>query len=149
MNVEAVIRELADTEAIRDLARRYAHYVWNKDAAAAVSLFADDGVMDLGDRPAIKGRATLLESYQSLITDPSMHPFVHNHVFEVDGDRATGMCYLDLRVTLADGTKMIGFGYYNDVYVRVGPQWKFRFRKLTLCDYVPFPQPPAAAQSGS
>lgn len=107
--------------------------------AGAVSLFADDGEMDLGDRPPFKGKAALLESYQGLITGPSMHPFVHNHVIELDGDRATGMCYLDLRATLADGTKMIGSGYYHDVYVRVGADWKFHFRKLTLCDYLPFP----------
>ena len=28
---EAKLRELADLEAIRDLARRYAHCVWQKD----------------------------------------------------------------------------------------------------------------------
>ena len=50
------VRELADLEAIRALVHRYAHCVWQKDAAAAVDLFAEDGEMETGDRPAIRGR---------------------------------------------------------------------------------------------
>jgi hypothetical protein len=50
------VRELADLEAIRALAHRYAHCVWQEDAAAAVDLFAEDGEMDTGDRPVIRGR---------------------------------------------------------------------------------------------
>jgi ketosteroid isomerase-like protein len=139
IDVEATVRALADKEAIRDLARRYAHCVWNKDVAGAVGLFADDGEMDTGERPPIKGKAALLEAYQNMITGPSMHPYVHQHVIDLDGDRATGVCYLDLRATLLDGTKMTGFGYYHDVYIRVGGEWQFRVRKLVLREYVPVP----------
>jgi hypothetical protein len=32
---------------------------------------------------------------------------------------------------------MIGSGYYDDRYVRVDGQWKFRSRKLTMCHFVP------------
>ena len=42
MNVEATVRALADVEAIRDLGRRYAHCVWQRDATGAALLFADD-----------------------------------------------------------------------------------------------------------
>ena len=35
---------------------------------------------------------------------------------------------------------MIGSGYYDDEYVRVGEQWKFRSRKLTLSYFVPLSQ---------
>ena len=38
-DTDELVRELADLEAIRDLARRYAHFVWQKDAAGAASLF--------------------------------------------------------------------------------------------------------------
>ena len=115
---EATLRALADREAIRDLASRYAHCVWRKDVDGAVGLFTDDGEMDTGDRPAIKGRAALLEEYRRMITGPQFHPFVHNHLIELHGDTATGICYLDLRATM-DGTSMIGSGYYDDRYVRV------------------------------
>ena len=50
------VRDLADLEAIRALVHRYAHCVWQEDAAAAVDLFTEDGEMDTRDRPMIRGR---------------------------------------------------------------------------------------------
>jgi ketosteroid isomerase-like protein len=132
-------RALADRETIRDLASRYAHCVWQKDVEGVVRLFADDGEMDTGDRPVIKGCAALRDEYQRMITGPQFHPFVHNHLIELDGDTATGICYLDLRATM-EGTSMIGSGYYDDRYIRVGDEWKFQSRKLTLCYFVPLRQ---------
>jgi len=133
------LQALLDREAIRDLASRYADCVWRKDVDGAVSLFADDGEMDTGDRPAIHGRAALRAEYARMITGPQFHPFVHNHLIELHGDTATGICYLDLRATM-DATSMIGSGYYADCYVRVDGQWHFQSRKLTLCYFVPLRQ---------
>jgi ketosteroid isomerase-like protein len=134
--LEALVRELSDREAIRELAHRYAHCVWQKEIAAAVDLFADDGEMDTGDRPVIRGRKALLESYRQMLGAADFHPFVHNHLISVRGDEATGTCYLDLRATI-DGESMIGSGYYQDEYVRVEGKWKFRRRELTMCHLVP------------
>jgi ketosteroid isomerase-like protein len=134
--IEATVRELADKEAIRDLARRYAHCIWRKDVEGAVSLFADDGEMDTGDRPPARGKAALLEAYRTMITGPEFQPFVHNHVIELHGNTATGTCYLDLRATI-EGKSMIGSGYYGDRYVRHDGVWRFAARKLTLCYFVP------------
>ena len=36
-----------------------------------------------------------------------------------------------------EGRSLIGSGYYDDRYVRVDGEWKFRSRKLTLCYLVP------------
>lgn len=130
------VRELVDKDAIRDLARRYAHCVWRKDVEGAVALFADDGEMDVGDRPPMRGRAALLAEYAKMITGPELHPYVHNHIVELHGDTATGVCYLDLRGTV-DGRSMIGAGWYDDRYVRDGDGWRFRSRKLTMCYFVP------------
>jgi ketosteroid isomerase-like protein len=135
VNVEAEVRALIDTEAIRDLVRRYAHCVWQQDASGAVGLFIDDGEMDTGDRPAIRGRKALLESYEAMFATSEFHPMVHNHVIDVEGDRATGTCYLDLRAVV-DGKNMIGSGFYDDRYVRIGEVWKFQSRKLTMCYFV-------------
>jgi ketosteroid isomerase-like protein len=108
--LEAIVRELADAEAIRDLARRYAHFVWQKDIPAAIDLFTEDGEMDTGDRPPIRGKQALLETYQSMLGDAEFQPFVHNHVIDLSGESATGewkfrsrkltMCYL---VPLSEG----------------------------------------------
>lgn len=147
IDLEPTVRALADKEAIRDLARRYAHCVWTKDVPGTVNLFADDGEMDTGERPPIRGRAALLDAYQAMITGPSMFPYVHQHLIDLDGDRATGVCYLDLRATLPGGTRMTGFGYYDDVYVRAGGEWKFESRRLVLREYVPVPGSVARAMA--
>ena len=58
---EAKLRELLDKEAIRDLARRYAHCVWQKDVDGAIALFTDDAEMNTGGRLPIVGREALLK----------------------------------------------------------------------------------------
>lgn len=135
LTVEETVRRLADMEAIRDLARRYADCVWRRDVAGAVGLFAEDGVMEIDDGAAIVGRRALLEAYQGMLT-ADLQPFVHNHVIELDGDRAVGRCYLDLRAT-RDGVSMMGSGHYEDVYVRGADGWKFRSRKLSMRFFAP------------
>ena len=134
--VDATVAELADKEAIRDLACRYAHCVWQKDIDGAIELFAEDGQMDMGTLPPITGREALREAYRQTVGGGAFRPFVHNHLVELDGDRATGICYLDLRAE-ADGKSMIGAGFYRDDYVRTAGGWKFQSRKLTLDFFVP------------
>ncbi len=134
MGDEETIRRLADAEAIRDLARRYAHCVWQRDVEGAVELFCEDGVMDTGDRPALRGREEMREAYQQMFTQAELCPFVHNHVLRLAGDTATGTCYLDLRARL-EGKRMTGFGYYDDEYVRLDGEWRFRSRKLNMCEF--------------
>lgn len=133
--VEEIVRAIADKEAIRELACRYADCVWRRDVEGAVGLFADDGVMDPGTGAPIVGRAALLEAYSAMLTG-DLQPFVHNHVVELDGDRATGRCYLDLRAS-RDGVSMMGSGWYDDVYVRTATGWKFHSRKLHMRFFTP------------
>ena len=88
--IEAVVRKLSDLEAIRELTHRYAHCVWRKQISAAVDLFTEDGEMNTGDRPVIRGQKALLESYQQMLGAADFHPFVHNHLITLQGDNATG-----------------------------------------------------------
>jgi ketosteroid isomerase-like protein len=135
MSERDTVQRLADLEAIRDLPRRYAHAVWLRDAAAAASLFAEDGVMDTGD-DALEGRASILEIYTTTFAASEFRPFVHQHVIDLEGDRATGTCYMDVRANV-DGVAMFGFGYYEDRYIREADGWKFARRKLNLVRYSP------------
>jgi ketosteroid isomerase-like protein len=141
------LRELTDREAIRDLARRYAHYVWQKKIAAAVDLFSEDGEMDTGEAAPLRGRAALREAYQRMLGDARFQPFVHNHVIDLAGDEASGICYLDLRA-VQEGRSMIGSGYYEDRYRRVAGEWKFQSRKLQMDWLVPLDEGWVAAKGG-
>ena len=135
-NLEATVRRLADLEAIRDLPRRYAHCVWNGDGKSIVELFAEQGSMDIGDGRPIVGRENLKRDYGDMLTGIGLYPYVHNHVVELDGDQATGHCYLDLRATMGDQS-MIGSGWYDDSYVRENGAWKFASRVLHIRFLVP------------
>lgn len=135
-SVETIVRELADKEAIKDLATLYAHCVWQDDIETMIELFTPDGVMDPEIYPAIKGREALLENFKKMLDAGDFQPFVHNHVIKLDGDRASGVAYVDLRYT-AEGKSMIGSGFYTDEYVRIGDDWKFKSRRLTTRFLVP------------
>lgn len=134
---DAVVHALADTEAIRDLARRYAHYVWQNELEALANLFAEDGEMDPGTRPPIRGRHALLAGFREMLTVGDVFlPFVQQHIVELAGDTATGTCYIDLRAEV-QGQSMIGAGWYADRYVRMAEGWRFQSRKITLRFFVP------------
>jgi uncharacterized protein (TIGR02246 family) len=137
MNLNEQVQRLLDLEAIRDLPRRYAQCVWNKDAAAIAQLFAEDGVMDAGMGEPMRGRATIASTYAPIFASSDSQPFVHNHVIEIHGDTATGTVYLDVRVTIG-GKKMAGIGTISDAYVRAGDGWLFQSRKLTVPQMIPF-----------
>jgi ketosteroid isomerase-like protein len=141
MSDASALKRLVDLEAIRDLARGYAHAVWQRDAAAAAALFADDGVMDAGGRGAMVGPDAIREAYAEVFATQEFRPMIHNHVVEIDGDTASGTCYLDVRA-IVDGVPMIGHGFYRDEYKRVGNGWKFAKRTLELSAYEPAPNNP-------
>jgi hypothetical protein len=143
---DVMLRELADRETIRDLACLYAHYVWQRQADAAVELFTEGGEMDTGDGSILRGRAELLEAYRRMLGDGMFQPFVHNHVITLSGDEASGTCYLDLRATI-EGRSMIGSGWYEDQYLRVDGEWKFQSRRLQMSYLVPLDQGWASGES--
>jgi uncharacterized protein (TIGR02246 family) len=142
--VNADVRRLSDLEAIRDLARRYAHCIWQRDAAGAAELFTADGTMDTGDRPPLRGAEAIRAEYEALFAASELRPMIHNHVIDLNGDRAEGTCYLDLTARM-DSTEMTGRGFYRDRYDRTDGVWKFSSRVLTMTHFVPAPEPATKA----
>jgi uncharacterized protein (TIGR02246 family) len=136
MEKESEIQKLLDESAIRDLVRRYAHCVWQKDAAGAAGLFAEDGVMDTGDRPPLEGKAAILEEYTQTFDTSIFYPFIHNHVIDVTGQQARGTAYIELRGEV-EGVRMEGYGWYDDQYIQTAAGWKFCRRRLQLLHYGP------------
>jgi hypothetical protein len=135
--LEAMVAELADREAIRALPQRYCDCVWRGDAAGVVDLFAEDGsfiVTGGGRDRSVSGRAALLKTYGSDLSSIKPRPYIHNHVIELKGGgRASGRCYVEVR-DAAKNMDLLGTGYYNDEYVKVGDEWKFQSRSINLID---------------
>jgi hypothetical protein len=138
------VQELLDREAIRDLPKRYCHCVWTGDLDGIVKLFSEDGsiIMQSSKGPqATTGHEKLRKAFQRVVDDLGPRPYIHNHVITLkDASHATGTCYVELRDSKND-MRWLGTGFYNDEYVKVGNEWKFKTRDVTL---VRMERPPAS-----
>lgn len=141
--LEQKIQEIADREEIRDLTSTYAHRVAHGGANA--DLFTDDGAYiqrRLQDTTVkeIRGRAEIDAHY---VERPggagAAMPMIHNHLIEIDGDEATAICSIELRVS-DNGTSMIASGYYQDRLRRERGRWLFVERSVTFFHWVPMQQ---------
>jgi len=138
MGKKKLIRELQDKDAIRELTARYCWAVARSDLEAIVSLFCEDGSFVMNDR-AFDGREGIRQGYGAGMPDPSPKPFIHNHVIELDGDRAKGRCAVEIRA-VQDGEAYTAAGHYEDEYRRVDGEWKFARRRFEVYHWVPLRQ---------
>lgn len=131
-NIEQIVLELADRDAIRDLPIKYCDCVWRNDVTGIVDLFADDGAFITKGRKRehrAEGRSALLKLYGGLTAgDMTPRPYIHNHVVDLKGSgQAVGRCYVELRDAKKD-FHWAGSGFYEDEYVKLGDGWKFKSR---------------------
>ncbi len=140
--VEDAVAALADRAAIVELTGDYCRAVAADDLDRLVDLFTDDGVLETAfppgsgqDHAVTRGRAALRETYQGT-AGMGLLPCVHNHIVELDGDRARGFCSVALRLVQA-GEPYVGAGHYEDEYRKEGARWRFARRRLVLRHWVP------------
>jgi hypothetical protein len=138
-STETLLQEVIDREAIRTLPVRYCHCVWQKDLDGYVDLFTEDGAVSTNDPslPRAQGRAALRTMISEGLDTMKPRPFIHNHVIELRGpEKATGTCYIEVRLFRA-GKKWALSGWYNDEYAKVGGEWKFKSRQITIDSSAP------------
>ena len=130
---DELVRELADREALRDLAIRYMDLLWRNDLDGLVSLFTEDGsfvATDSENEVVARGHAELKKMFQKAVSTVQPRHYIHTHVVELrGGNRATGRCYVELRSAKV-GMQWIGAGCYEDDYTRVGEEWKLASRRF-------------------
>jgi hypothetical protein len=128
------VRELADREAIRDLALRYADYLCRGEVEGLVNLFTKDGtfVAKSHEREIVsRGRVELKKTLKHAMRDVHPRHFIHTHLFEFrGGNNAAGRCYVELRTEKFDVIHWIGSGCYEDEYVKIAEEWKFASRRF-------------------
>ena len=146
MNLEDLERRLLvleDIEAIKKLKARYcAHCDNNYDADGIASLFTEDTVWDGGKFGRYEGREAIRTFFRGA---PRIFPFaihqVMNPIIEVEGEQAKGQWYLFQPATLAEGNQAVWLAArYEEEYVKVGSEWKFKRLKVFPSFLTPYDQ---------
>ncbi|MDP6563334.1 MAG: nuclear transport factor 2 family protein [Alphaproteobacteria bacterium] len=136
--LEARVGELADIEAIRRLRNRYHECINDGLYDEIPLLFAEDGELDFSYIGKATGRAVLTKFFAATPKVlPFIKQFIHNHIVTVDGDRATGVSYMEAR-TINEGRAFNVSGRYDDICVREADGWKFKSMIFDAYYTVPF-----------
>lgn len=136
-DVERELRRLKDIEAIVRLRSLYCYYADLRDGDKWSSLFTEDGVFETDVFGIHRGRETI-RALQHL---PFAVHYVANPIIDIDGDRATGKWLLFEPCSFPVGKRkqpVWGMAKYEDVYERVGGEWKFKHVKLISHTWAPY-----------
>ena len=134
---EKRLKVLEDTEAIKQLHRRYVYALASQQWDDMLDCFADDAGADIWTHGLRRGKKEIAELFKSF--DGKILP-THGHlvaqpVITVDGDKAEG--YWLLYIFLPDPQSTWIQSRYDCEYVRVDGAWKFSSLKYTR----PWPAP--------
>lgn len=131
-----------DVEALQRLTHEYCRTLDLGLIDELVELWTADAVWDASEfgMAAVEGAEAIRGFYEGLVASTA-HRFhaALNHLFDIDGDTATGTVYVHAFVADADGARNESLGYYEDAYVRAADGWKFQRRTV----HTLLPPPPA------
>jgi uncharacterized protein (TIGR02246 family) len=122
----------SDESALVHLSLDYADAVRCADAGAWGELWADDAVWVLGPGRRMEGREAIVATWRgSLAKYARVVQLYLSHTFAVDGVTASGRLQLMELVEVADGSRRVLAGHYDDTYTKAGGRWRFASRALT------------------
>lgn len=145
-SIEQRLQVLEDKDEIRELTARYCYAVVAQDGRALLDMFTADGEFHMGEHSWC-GQAELSKLYVDQVGSIGPKPFIQNHVIQVDGDRATGNCAVEIRV-VEKGESVTACGHYDDQYQRVNGRWKFAKRVFHLYHWAKLAEGWAGASAG-
>ncbi|HZP44847.1 MAG TPA: nuclear transport factor 2 family protein [Candidatus Binataceae bacterium] len=144
--LEAKVQELTDREAIRNLRYRYHEYVNEGRFKDIPELFTADADLDFAHLGQAHGREAIAKFYGA-IAGPGpregnrpritfVKQFIHNHTIELHGEHGHGVSYLEAK-PIYGGEAFLVAARFNDDYVKVNGEWKFK--KMALLPYFMVP----------
>jgi len=135
--LEAKVQTLGDQEAIRTLRHRYHECINEGKFSDIPTLFTEDGELDFGYLGKARGKAELVTFFAGVPRLLSfVKQFIHNHVIHVQGERGTGLSYLEAK-SVSKGESYLVAARYDDEYLKQNGQWKFT--KMNLTPYFTVP----------
>jgi uncharacterized protein (TIGR02246 family) len=123
-----------DIEAIKRLKARYFRTMDTKDWDGMRQVFTDDVVVDTseaGGSRVVGADAFMAFLQETLAGTVTVH---QGHMPEIDltsAGTATGIWALNDMVIWPDGTRLDGYGHYDETYEKVDGEWKIKSSRLT------------------
>ncbi len=131
--------ELLNSRAeIQELRFSYHIAVNEKKPEMIPGLFAEQGEIDFAHLGRAKGKDGITAFYNKALSElvPFVKQFIHNHVITLNGDRGTGVSYLEAK-PIFNGESFLVAARFDDEYVRENGRWAFR--KMTLVPHFMVP----------
>jgi hypothetical protein len=131
----AELKSLLDRQAIVEVFNRYATGIDSRDHDLYGQCFTEELEVEIagmpeGVRPAkdwVDRAIEVVGAYQT-----TQH-LIANHVIALDGDRATGVAYLQAQhFNTEPGKSLLVGGYYSNDFSRTESGWRISKLKLTL-----------------
>jgi hypothetical protein len=123
------VARLQDLEAIRTLKNTYHLYINDRCFSHISSLFTTDAVVDFGYMHNTvdpwKGSDQINNGFKFVESNLSeIKQFIHSHTIDLDGDQASGWCFLEARYGLGNKSFNVA-GKYDEDYRKVDGKWLF------------------------
>ncbi len=136
--LEGQVQALADIEAVRRLRNHYHRCINDARYDEIPLLFTEEASLDFSYIGKTQGRAKITKFFAATPDVlPFIKQFIHNHIIDLDGDQGTGVSYMEAR-TVNKGIAYVVTGRYDDEYVRVDGEWKFKTMNFDAYYTVPF-----------
>ena len=145
--LENRLRVFEDIEAIKKLKASYCYLVDGGVAGDASELdelmtrFTDDARGEYGDYGSYEGKEALTKFFKEIVSGFLSYGdhMVHNPIIEVEGDRTRGRWYFEVPCTLRAPNRAAWIqGRYEEEYVKVGEEWKWKSIKAIFDYFTPF-----------
>jgi 3-phenylpropionate/cinnamic acid dioxygenase small subunit len=124
-----------DREQIRELYARYAFTIDYGPYEEWLKCFTLDGVFDsprFGHHVGHDGLRRFTEIYKESMGSGQVRHMMTNVIFRIDGDSATGGCYLTYYHCKNGRATLEAVGRYEDQLRKVGGEWLFQSRKVHI-----------------
>ena len=132
--LEARIKVLEDIEAIKKLKAKYWRSCDKKLWKELEEVFTEDATADYFPNMHFDGRKAIIQFLEGSLSPDIMITAHGGHSPEIEiisDTEARGIWVLNDLVIIQPGTRMRGYGHYEEEYVKENGQWKIKILKET------------------
>ncbi len=128
--------DIVEIEKIRKLRALYSYHFDSRNLDKLISLFTDDAVCEFSEEfgGSWVGIDAIRENYKiqldRLGKDWSTVHAITNHVIDIEGDSASGQCYLLDYIVSSESNPLFAIAVYYDDYKKVENQWRIHRTRL-------------------